>query len=452
MIRPPLRGILVNTYSVFRCRGGDLLLLLLLAAVAIAPYPLSNDGACHVYNGMVTRALLDGSPPFTRYLHLGPIVPNLFTAAVLTPLSAVASPGSAAKAMIIFTLVLLFVSCRTFFRSVAGIEDTEGLGWLSCFFAVNWFVWMGFWNFCIGTAFALFMVSCTAMRLRRPAVGAVFVLCGAAGITGLTHTVPGLWYSGLAILLWIEAGLFAPGDVPLWKRYTAAQKWMLLPALLPLAMAAVGSKGALEWFDLRGAQIVQSVLYFPADAFEVVRVPFLDGQYGLAWFGALILVAGMEWRRAGWRLERTKCALLAGAVGLLAARLVLADGQAGGAFVKPRLSFYALLLFVAWAWPKPRWSLADTALRGLCVVSIIGSVLGLLPVLRGASDYDRELVAAGAAAGLEAGDTVITIRYAAPVVERRYGLHRLRIPYVMAQGMDWIVAEHRLVQINNNQF
>ena len=148
--------------------AGFAILLVLIGSMWAFHFPLSNDGPAHLYNTPIARALLfEPNSQLKNLYSLHWPVPNWTMTLVLVALETVVSPLTAAKLAVSLILLGSYFANRTFLIGAAGSERKSAAGILSLFFANTWFVWMGFWNFSLGTAFALFAASYARTRWLR---------------------------------------------------------------------------------------------------------------------------------------------------------------------------------------------------------------------------------------------------------------------------------------------
>jgi hypothetical protein len=171
----------------------ELLATILVVAVYIAsllslPAWPSQDGPVHLYYTHVLGALLSHQPtPYTRFYTIKHLLPPyaLYYYALLTLSKAV--PLLMADRLIVCAYVVLFVSGFRYVAQTVG-PSADLMTLLATLLALNWSVGMGFVNFCLALALALWAIG-VWLRLRdaRLAPRAIFLLLVAA-IT-LTHPV-----------------------------------------------------------------------------------------------------------------------------------------------------------------------------------------------------------------------------------------------------------------------
>jgi len=414
-------------------RPGELLLAVTILLVWNVTYPLANDGSSHIYTAIVARNLLSygNASPYAAYFYLASgAITNWAVTFLLLPLVSVAAPATIAKIAITVLMALSFAAVRYFLRSTGAGGPAVSV--LSLFFTNTWFVWMGFWNFTLGTALCLLAIG---YMKRRMSVLAASI---AAPVIGLCHPLPLVLFGGMLMLfLWED----------LQGRRPRAPDYALLGiALCSLMFIAItGQTGG--GFVLRQSwrEFAEAALYYPVDAFETVKLPYVDQRYTTAILAAMIAGASLEVVRKRQWWAAFGSALFAGGVGLFDLRMIAADAQAGGAYLAPRLSLYSFLLLTSWALPRVPF------FRGAVLFAVLASSIvttaGLWPMLRNVDLFTREFVAAGADARLVAGHTAVKVRYDAPALDEAHELQRLRMTTLLPQVADWIAADRGLTHL-----
>jgi hypothetical protein len=426
------------------------LLLALLVAVWSVHYPLSNDGASHIHNAIVTRDLLlnGAASPYSPHIRLNPaLAPNWGSTLLVMPLAATVSPSTALKCAVTLVLVLMFLSGRYFLGSMTTSAVPVGdCSLLALFMANNWFLWMGFWGFCLATAGALFTLGWVKRRLPRwrwpdaVALGALIVLIGFA------HPVPAIFVSfGVVMLIYGDA-LEGDDNRPATVRKYGSMFAAALMSAWPFFLARQAGGGAI--LNTNPKETTRALLNHPADSMGMILRPWADQQYFIGALMVAAIIAGMDfagprmWRRPGF-------AFAAGSAILFCARVVTADAQSGGGFVGPRLSYFSLLLLIVWLWPNLGDARLRTAIRSLLLVSIAITTAVFARSLRQADAFVNELTSAAREAGLQAGGTSLLVRYESPVIERFYDLDRFRTPWLARQSIQWITLERKLIDLTN---
>jgi len=187
------------------------LLALQLSLVWVYPRFATQDGPSHLYNAAVIAALHSESwSGVSDYFRLNPRpVPNWTTYAILVQLIKEFSPADAEK-ILVTTYIVLFALSFWRVATIVRADSSHFLIWglvLGC----NWFLSMGFYNFCFGL---IFFVLCFGYWFRwRRCFGAkqwlvlsiltsllyfthLFCFLMAAlliGITGLLDTLSEAW-------------------------------------------------------------------------------------------------------------------------------------------------------------------------------------------------------------------------------------------------------------------
>src|ERR1051325_4796404 len=132
------------------------LLFLFLLPVWIFPFFPSQDGPSHLYNTVIFSELL--SNPNTFFSKFYEINWHLFPNWAFTIIAVLLCPFFSILTVekIILSLYLAGFVCAVFylFRSISAEKTVLGFG--SFLFVYNWFLLMGFYNFCLSIPLALF--------------------------------------------------------------------------------------------------------------------------------------------------------------------------------------------------------------------------------------------------------------------------------------------------------
>ncbi len=140
----------------------------ILLALECAPFWMfryfpSQDGPSHIHNAEVL-ANYGTEPIYQQYYVLKPITPagNVLTQYILAGLLKIAGPLTAEKLLLSGYAVLLFFALRYFLRAFSPHADYFAL--FAGVLVPNWFLYMGFWNFCFSIAALLFVLGYYARR------------------------------------------------------------------------------------------------------------------------------------------------------------------------------------------------------------------------------------------------------------------------------------------------
>jgi hypothetical protein len=191
--------------------------LLHLLPVWRVDYVPTTDGPSHVYNAVVLRELLTGSPEFARVFEIDSRPhPNWLSHALLGLAMVVATPIIAEK-IVVSVIVIVFLAGLW---TLAGLIDARNrvYAFLAMPLAFSWPLQMGFYNFSL--AAGLMMFALAAWWRRRTAVLALLLVIGY-----FAHAVP----TAVALLL-IAAG--------------SRRRLKTLPALIPVSLLFI-------WFLLQ---------------------------------------------------------------------------------------------------------------------------------------------------------------------------------------------------------
>jgi hypothetical protein len=212
-----------------------------IAVVFAAPLFPSQDGPMHLYYVEVLRSVLTGKGAHTKYYALHhPLPPYLFQYALTLLMECFWTPLVAEKIMVALYAVWFAIATRYLARSI-------GPGWrlaalISVAFALNRWVYMGFFNFNAGLATALFLIGYWS-RHARPVLtlrkALVFSLVLA--LLATMHPVPVLFVVGYVVLYtiaaWFRTESAVAGAAGILRRRTRLRSFsVLLPFLLCIAI------------------------------------------------------------------------------------------------------------------------------------------------------------------------------------------------------------------------
>ncbi len=411
-----------------------LLLATLVIGVVILPYPLSNDGGSHVYNALVTRALLAGDTSWIHTAGLNPrLVPNWGIPSLLMILDGVTI---SAKAVTMLCIISMFTA---FWYCARGWSGDRSWGPLALVSANSWFLWMGFWGFCLATALSLACIGWIRRRWDAPTLLAGFVVAVWQLAIATFHPMPPL----LVTLVVCVSLVLDSNDSSSWKKRVPLFVGSLV-GFAGMSIVPAGFGGGASYFVTSLRQFAESVALFPIDALETVRWPYADGRYVVGMLAMVVLTALV----ASPRRELWRSPLLVAAGLLLVLRLPVNDAQAGGAVVVPRLGYFAWILLLIWAWVRAGPSVRVVAGLGIVGSVSLGTVLHFQASQR-ASTAVEAVVNAGRAARLPKGAVLVRIRTPTWAADSAYGIRRLRLPYLLTHSVDWFAAEARVQHLTN---
>lgn len=128
--------------------------LTLLAAMVVAPVPLSLDGPSHIYSAVVMRHLFVGDALYREYFQFGSLLIPNWLASVIT--AVIAMPGGSRWTIVVMNvLVILLTVVALYFvvrRSGGALKCSEHRFYVLTILmplAVNVFLILGFWGFLI---------------------------------------------------------------------------------------------------------------------------------------------------------------------------------------------------------------------------------------------------------------------------------------------------------------
>jgi len=416
-----------------------------LLAVWTTDYPLSQDGPSHLYSGEITRHLLSGETAYVARYRFA-LTPNL--AGLAYPLL---SPVSTIKLLISLSLLLPFVGVLAMAASFG--KDLSTHSYLAFFLANTWFVWMGFYGFAMATGLALLAASYFGQGIDRWRIRDVAILSFLAVLVMFMHPFASLLLTGTQVLILADR-IASPTGRDRKRNRIGALAWVsclvcgtasILSVALLRRAAPSGHSAPLIASSAR--EVVQAMLYFPIDAFEAVRLPYLDQRYLIGLQALFITCALMEdWRRRGVDLFRAP--LLIGSAAAILARLVLSDAAGGGAYSSVRLSFVAWLLLLTYTWgAREHWWLTGVV-RFVSVGMLAIALAAQIAVLRQVSHATSECLSALLASGGARGEKFLRVRYGMPSFQKRYDLHRSRVdPMAHVQG--WLAVETGMMDLTN---
>ena len=159
-----------------------------IAVVFAAPLFPSQDGPMHLYYVDVLRSVLTGKGAHTKYYALHhPLPPYLFQYALTLLMECFWTPLVAEKIMVALYAVWFAIATRYLARSI-------GPGWrlaalISVAFALNRWVYMGFFNFDMGLATALFLIGYWSRHVG-PVLTVRKALVFSVGLSAAGHDAP----------------------------------------------------------------------------------------------------------------------------------------------------------------------------------------------------------------------------------------------------------------------
>lgn len=423
-------------------------LLLLLSLLLTVSYPLSHDGGSHIHNAQISAGLRQGDPVVSSLFSTRPgFIPNWTVPVLLQILLGVLPPLWAGKLFAAGLFLTLFLSLCYL---SASFSPSQNFGLLALCISNCWFYWMGFWGFTLASALAFFATGWLWRRLPgwKPLYVVPFALVFILIL--ITHPLPASFL--LAMLCLIGADAYRRQALLPAGRNSLLLLIVVLAGLMGFILSNLGAKNGKgpSLFVNSTQQLAEAVLFFPNDAFEVIRLPHADSRYILACQALFILLAlRSAWlARNQWKSEHA-LVLLVAAGGLLIGRLLLNDAQAGGAFLISRLGFYAWTLLCIWAWTRPEQPAWRPWLHAALAVSLLLSLPSFFWAIRNYSAAVSVMEQTFQAAKLRSGDTFIraTLPNSIPPSERRFDRYRLLT--LLPHSVDWIAASNHAFHLSN---
>lgn len=381
-----------------------LLALLVLHVLPLWLYPLvpSQDGPSHLYNTVIFNDLLWNSESFfgSFYeINWRPFPNWTFTilASVLCPMLSILTAEK-----IILTLYLVGFVCATFYfvRSINAEKTILGFG--AFLFGYNWFLWMGFYNFCLSVPLALFVIG-YGIRHR-----------------GVMHPLRVVLMAILLLLLYFSHVVsFAVALLVLGFLYGCfGQK--RLRSLGELGLCAFPSLIVFVAYLAGRPRVAEPVYRTPipwlaANTFSFKIGPWFGGMEWV-WFVALWLVLG-TWlvltcaQLGRWQTEERIWWMVVGM--MLALSLLVPHNFLGGSAFNERLAlFFGLFLLAALS--IRAWTLPISWLTGAFMVLV---VVQLVYIHICFLEWNRRLEPfRKAAAHIEPGVRLLPLMFAANVV------------------------------------
>jgi hypothetical protein len=317
-----------------------LFLALLLAQAAPVwwwTYFPSQDGPSHLYNAAVAAEY--ASTPLYREFYTLQFSPggNLLAPLIQAALTKFLPPLLAEKLLITFCLTLFVLGFRYLVQSFApGGEAVPLFGFV---LAGNWFLHMGFWNFCLSLPLAFFARGCFQRGGRKLVFTSLVLLTYFAHLLAwavLAVCVAWLWFFTHRGRFRLAACVLAPA--PLAALFHAGGERTIEPGRIPgsLDALAVHLTGYLHSFSLlEWAAGVLALLVLLPNARGLKSSP-------LAWLSFLL-------------------ALLS---------FLAPESYGTGTFIAPRVMIFATALFAAAAAAVSKPSRAAAAVFAICAIAM----------------------------------------------------------------------------------
>ena len=391
---------------------------LLVAQVALpwsVKYFVTQDGPSHVYTAVMAGDVLIHRTSVQRavYHFRWGAIPNWTSTILLAMIASVVGVANAERIMVdicVVAGVLAFRYCARSFGAVPG-----SFGPLANFLFQTWFLWLGFYNLCLGMAFLLVLVGYHIRNGCSVNLKSGAILCITTVIIFFTHLIP----AALGILTILVITCWVPMESLLTKRSVVqvAQTvaWMT-PGLILLLLYAAG-KPRVRF----NPGIVGAWEAFPLHVFATAAGAI--GGQNLLKAGVLFLIAVaiLGLRKSEWR--SSKGALVVAALISFALYLLVPDEGLGGSMTKIRFAWAVYLLggLVAASSLLLR-RLTDPAailIAFLLACNLVATFHALRVTSRAVEDYiaATDLIPKGA--------TFVRLRYPTPLAIERYSLRAM---------------------------
>ncbi len=410
-------------------------LFLVVALLHLLPvwkvgYLPTVDGASHVYNASVLRELSVGAPAFQRVFRadLRPYPNWLGHTFLLLALTVV--PPVIAEKLLVSTILLLFLAgCWT----LAGAVDPRNriFGFLAMPFAFHLLLQMGFYNYSLGVAVALFALA-SAWNGRgtsgwRPVASTALWLT----VCYFCHALPAAVALLCAIVIWLVS-LGTRGGRTAWRQGLA-----FVPAIALFLWFAAQPKapgghwtwaGALMWEPLFRVAILMTFTVRQLTFGTVMGVAFC------IFFAATIGLEMIDWKRHRLIFRERDVFLLLTVLAIilfLAAPLSVEEGLV----LKARLLLFPYLLCLPWLSPR----LPRVLLVIVFTVVALGNVLFMRDSWkRNSKDLAAAVVPLSAAEPLH---TIVSLNF-------DHSAPRSLLP-LFTHTVSYAFAERRLIDLGN---
>lgn len=359
-----------------------------ITVVFAAPLFPSQDGPMHLYYVDVLRSVLTGKGAYTKYYELQhPLPPYLFQYALTLLMEIFWTPLVAEKVIVALYAVWFAIATRYLARSL-------GPGWripalISVAFALNRWVYMGFFNFNIGLATAFFLIGYWSRHARpvlRPGTALIFSVL--LGLLATMHPVPVLFVVGYVLLYTVGARFRTESAVSgeagtLHSRTLRRTFSLLLPLLLCIAIgvwihaiaAPVTHLDVKAWVS--GVNKMDRVKDL-ARLFPILPLTGSTYRKSVAFLlGVLVLLSV---RITGWKQtqpngEQLKLPIFLTIAACLAIYIVGPNRMSGGSYFPQRFCIFVFILgIMSLAFSQPRQRAKVLSMAGAALLILITAV------------------------------------------------------------------------------
>jgi hypothetical protein len=335
--------------------GFPFLILLHLIPVFGVSYFVTHDGPAHLYNAVLLKEFATGADHSNSIFELTPFpVPNYLGHAIMALFSFVFSPAMSEKLMVAVYIIVLAVSFRKLVLWYS--PGNPLLSWLVFPFTHSFLLYMGFYNFCLGTALLLLSIWFFLSRRDKPGFKNSFILFFLTTALYFSHLFCFLFFVFFILLHYLyERVLKEKRSNPF--SYLISLKGFSI-AVLPGLILAI-------WFIITqsGGGILPGKRKKIGDLIEWIGEgrPFItlkDTEYIYTWlFGlgiAVLLIQTLAYR---WQKERKWLSVdlfLFSALLSLIACFVFPDEAATGGFVSVRWILFFFIFLALWISSQPQ--------------------------------------------------------------------------------------------------
>ena len=345
--------------------------------VLTTPHVVVQDGGLHLSNAVALRGLIEGW--FPSLLSWRPVLsPNMSVEVVLASLTAVFSPDTALRLVLVTGLVGFAIAVAALVRA-AGMPAYMGIPLLV--FEMHYFVMLGFLGFVWAVPLALGAVAVVLREPLNPPKAPLVLLLVA---TWFTHIVPALVATIATTVIVIVAHL-ANGGRPT-NAVSAALKVLIAPVTTIAFLTAVWFVQTRTSELYTGHSIVdatKALVQFSSPLVSYANVEkWLARLLAVAVYavGGLVIVKRVRDRRYLDRFD----GLLVSAVAMgLMAVAVPEHANSGAGFIGVRLTLFAPLFLVLWVCTEVSSLETQRARAATAAMVAIAAVVAVaIPVVR----------------------------------------------------------------------
>jgi hypothetical protein len=363
--------------------NGAAITFLLCTAIMVLAVPVfpSQDGPVHLYYVDLVRSLLTHSGPYTQHFEIKALLtPYLLEYYSLLVFEMAFSSEVSEKLLVCCYILAFGLGFRYLVQSVAEWRNPWTLAGIP--FCMNMLVYMGFLNYCIGVALALFLSGFWIRCQGRFRLGRITAVLACFILMLLTHPVPVavfLLFAGLHFVAdLVRADAAGSGLCPLSLR----ARWRPLAMITFMAGTATVWVGMFVNYSQLGSSMVSPVaelgwIRAVTTKLELRDVaPFTSPSYRI---GLVFLVAatGLSLLVSVWKHRGHACSVAAAMIATSAicfALSCIAPGSINGSFLFPQRFgiFWVMFLIAAAAALRPPrlWRLV-VGLIAVCATSAV---------------------------------------------------------------------------------